>query len=90
MLALHKLQAYLWYGNNIRVDICAPHAWSDGSLSKFAQSQECFIFNFVNISKICQADLYAMYCDPANKYGYHWFFQFWNLMDDVNHAIFII
>jgi hypothetical protein len=60
------------------------------SLSKFAQSQEWFIFNFVNVSKICQADLYTMYCDPANKYGYHWFFQFWNLIDNVDHAIFII
>lgn len=60
------------------------------SLSKFAQIQEWLIFNFVNVSKICQADLYAMYCDPANKYGYHWFFQFWNLIDNVNHAIFII
>jgi hypothetical protein len=60
------------------------------SLSKFAQSQEWFIFNFVNVIKICQADLYAMYCDTANKYGYHWFFQFCNLIDNVNHAIFII
>jgi hypothetical protein len=39
-------------------------------LLEFAQAQDVFICDFIDVNKACERDLYRMYVDPVTSYGY--------------------
>jgi hypothetical protein len=51
------------------------------SLSKFAQTCDAFICDFVAILKSCVEDLYCMYCNEQARYGLKDFNQFLNTIE---------
>jgi hypothetical protein len=54
---------------------------------RFAQSRDVFVFYYVAIMKICQAELYQLYCDPETYFGRAHFQQFCDIVDDHSFTI---
>ncbi len=57
-------------------------------LSKFTQTHETFIYDFVAIMKTYQGELYHIYCNGQKKYGFEVFlslFKHYECCNDVLH-----
>jgi hypothetical protein len=57
------------------------------SLSKFGQTHDVFICDFVHVVKVCEDDLYEMYCDPIIQYSSKDFNTFISIVDYCNEAL---
>jgi hypothetical protein len=57
------------------------------SLIKFAQAGNVFISDFIAAVKICQADLYMMYCDSATSFQALHFQLFTDVVNDHSYSI---
>lgn len=57
------------------------------SLSKFGQIHDVFICDFVCVVKVCEDDLYKMYCDPIIKYSFKDFNTFLSIVDHCSEAL---
>jgi len=57
------------------------------SLSKFGQTHDVFICDFVRIMKVCEDDIYEMYCDLVIKYSSKDFNTFLSIVDHCNEAL---
>jgi hypothetical protein len=57
------------------------------SLIKFAQAGNVFVSNFIAAIKICQAELYMMYCDTSSSFQPLYFPLFTDVVDDYSYTI---
>jgi hypothetical protein len=64
-----------------------PLLESINSLIKFAQSGNVFISDFIAAIKICQGELYKMYCDSSSSFQPRHFQLFHDVVTDHSHTI---
>jgi hypothetical protein len=57
------------------------------SLIKFVQAGNIFISNFIAAVKICQAELYMMYCDSASSFQPFHFPLFTDIVEDHSYTL---
>ena len=52
-------------------------------LMRFVQSRDVFVFDYVAAVKICQTELYQLYCDPETCFERAHFQQFCDIVDTI-------
>jgi hypothetical protein len=87
LAAKQNLSMLLDWQNMVTLPCFLPMLNSANSLIKFAHNPACYIVDFISAVKMCQADLYRLYIDPAFAFHGEEFNTFRSLADDTSMVI---